>query len=178
MKRATDVLSSQFTDWDKLPRGTETICRECEWAYQILELRTGCLLLTEEEATILPREKIADVLLQPFSLHQSATIPLTGRKHLLPSAEWGAVSSDMGTFTWDAAPAALAVAVKQLRRSNATDDVLVGKDFLASGSLVADPRLWKALDVVRSWEGTPHLSILVKVSRSWQPAATMGGGGE
>lgn len=177
VRSLTDVLSTQFTDWDKIPRDTTVICEECEWVYQIPLLRTSYLYFTAPDtARVLTREETSGMLLHSFSPLEALTLPLSGRKHLLPSCEWGTVTSDAGTFPWTVAEVELASAVRQLRESGASDAVLFGKDLLSPAVFVSEPQMWDMLTTVREWVGTPQLAMLVKVSRGWQSSVSVSAG--
>ena len=115
------VVSAKFTgfdDWVGPPTGG--VCRDCEWALHTKGLRLHPLVVhrTTPSVTTATRSQLATLLDAPLPLEVSVTVPLRpGRKHLLPSARWGHVTTDDATLRWGSGDATRLQAMQRLRRS-------------------------------------------------------------
>lgn len=91
------VVSHRFNDFDRLSQG-EGMCRPCAWAYhpshrtKIWRIRTAGVDLLS-----------ANDLAQELSTTGSPTalvVPIGGRKHLLPYAQWQTIRVDDINLNW------------------------------------------------------------------------------
>ena len=114
------VVSAKFTgfdDWVGPP--TFGVCRDCAWALHTKGLRLHPLVVhrTTPSVTTATRGELAALLAGPLPLQVSVTVPLRpGRKHLLPSARWGHVTTGDATLRWGPGDAARLHAMHRLRR--------------------------------------------------------------
>lgn len=114
------VVSAKFTgysDWVGPP--TSGVCRDCAWALHTKDLRRHPLLVRHTPPSVAQasREDLATLLAGPLPVEVSVTVPLRpGRKHLLPSAQWGHVTTDDATLRWGPGDAARLHAIQRLRR--------------------------------------------------------------
>lgn len=91
------VFSAKFTAWDLVGPG-DGLCPPCRWAYQPSH-RTEIWWLTPITATLLTRSQLADRLSQG-PLKAATTLPLSGRKHLLPYARLSTIRTEDTNLAW------------------------------------------------------------------------------
>lgn len=159
-----DTVSANFTGWDELSRDADAVCLACAWAFTEPTVRTRPVLVDAGGAGLADWGQVAAVLASPLGPAQALTVPLRGRKHLLPTAPWGAVSSDGGVFTWWAREARLFVAVRDLTAAGVGEDVLLS-GAVPTTAVAADPELLDAWSLVREWRGAPQLKVCAHVAR-------------
>ncbi|MFE5339748.1 hypothetical protein ACFQ80_05985 [Isoptericola sp. NPDC056578] len=117
---ATSAVSKSFTGYDDWadPRG-RFLCDRCAWAYSTPALRSYPHQVTREPATatVLSRARLAGILAAgAVGPDEALVVPLRpGRKHLVPGARWGRVTTDNACFPWGRADAHLLTAVTHLR---------------------------------------------------------------
>lgn len=167
----SDVVSVNFTGWDGLARDAAGLCAACAWAHREPLVRQQGILVEESVARFADRAVLSLVMQQPFTPAMSATVPEGRRKHLLPSAQWGCVTTDDGTFEWDAAAAKMTRNVVALRSRGMTDAGLLSGQpgtvlFADPASADAALRLWESL---LEWRGAPQFAAAVVVSRAVRP---------
>lgn len=145
------VVSNKFTgitDWSD-PRGSG-LCPACTWAYRTTTLRRQMLLVdrTHSQLTELEPAQLYALLStpEPLGAHLAASLPLAGRKHVLPAAQWGRICVDGTTIPWSAQDAGRLVRVAALRSAG-----------VAAARLAEDAPPWSA---VRSAAPTDRLLIM------------------
>lgn len=116
---AADVVSNKFTgrpDWAD-PHG-QGLCPACTWAYRTLELRRRPMLVDshEHQATHLEHADLYQLLTAgPLPQHLAITLPISGRKHVLPHATWGRICADGALIPWSGDDSDRLVVVAGLR---------------------------------------------------------------
>lgn len=116
------VISKSFTafdDWHD-PQSPE-VCSACAWCFTCDDLRRHPHLLRSSSLRLhrldrLDRRSLRLVLRRQLDPGTAVTVPLRpGRKHLLPIATWGRVTTDHGCLAWSSKDAARLAAVVRLR---------------------------------------------------------------
>lgn len=116
VRAAVSKVFTGFEGWDN-PSGAG-LCARCSWAYTTPVLRTGIHLVTRRPASCQQIERAGAAAILCHALHSGAAlvVPLRpGRKHLLPVATWGQVTTDTGRLPWGQREAGLLELVGQLR---------------------------------------------------------------
>ncbi|MGF0118744.1 hypothetical protein ACQFYA_20825 [Promicromonospora sp. Marseille-Q5078] len=118
---ARQAVSKSFTgydDWTE-PRGTH-LCPACTWAYTTPALRTHPHHITRAPGCE-PRSRaqVTERLLAgALGAKEALVIPLRpGRKHLVPVATWGHITTDHARVPWTDTDAQLLDALTRLRAS-------------------------------------------------------------
>ena len=176
--RAVSAKFTGFDDWLGPPTGG--VCRECAWALHTKELRLHPLVVrhTPPSATPVTRGELVALLDAPLALEVSVTVPLRpGRKHLLPSARWGHVTTDDATLRWGPGDAARLHAMHRLRRSGFGGRMLTAPapawpvlrrlDPAARADALTD---WARLDPWRA--AAPWMRLGIHVTVPTSPART------
>lgn len=118
LTRTTQVVSKLFTAFDgwQDPTG-RGICPPCAWAHTAPQLRQHPHLVTAGALEQLTRPALEQLLLAgPLTGRQALVVPLRpGRKHLLPEATWGHVTTDAARLPWTAGDVTRLEAVLRLR---------------------------------------------------------------
>lgn len=110
---ARKVLTPQFGSWDSIvetPTGGRWLCAPCAWAYRATPYRRAPAIITLEEdgkevggrVRWASKADLVQVLSRPIPSHMALSIPLSGKKMVLPVARWGMVSTDTKVFRWSA----------------------------------------------------------------------------
>lgn len=108
---AGKVLTSQFGSWDSIietPEGGRWLCAACAWAYRAVPYRRTPAIITIEETgkgvggkvRWASKADLVQVLSRPIPSHMALSIPLSGKKMVLPVAKWGMVATDTKVFRW------------------------------------------------------------------------------
>lgn len=112
------VVSKSFTGYDGWadPSG-RGLCPPCTWAYRTPALRqVPHEITTHPSCRALTRPRLRTLLAHPVPTTTALVVPLRpGRKHLLPTAQWGRVTTDDATLTWTTADAARLAVMAALR---------------------------------------------------------------
>ena len=112
------VVSKTFTGFDGWtdPSG-RGLCPPCTWAYRTPALRqVPHEITTHPTFQALTRPLLLAVLSHPLPTTTAVVVPLRpGRKHLLPTAQWGRVTTDDATLTWTTDDATRLAAMATLR---------------------------------------------------------------
>ena len=161
----TDVVSRNFTDWDRFPFDGGLVCVACGWAFRDAALRTTAQVVSPD-GVVTGWPAALSALSGPLGVDVSVVVPVGGRKHLLPFAGWRSVSTDWGLLPWDRAAVELLGAVKVLRATGMPEGAIRAADGLPPVVSGVDPRaVLVAYDVVRDWRGSPHVQVALRVSR-------------
>lgn len=106
---AGKVLTSQFGSWDAIiqsPAGGRWLCAPCAWAYRSVPYRrTPSIITLGGEKGVggvrwASRADLVDILSRPTTSRTALSIPLSGKKMVLPMARWGMVATDTRVFRW------------------------------------------------------------------------------
>jgi hypothetical protein len=119
LARVTAAISKLFTAFDGWHDPTRPgLCHPCAWAYRDPTLRRHAHLVTTTPNLVqLTAASLADELSAgPIASDTALIVPLRpGRKHLLPEARWGAVTTDSATIPWTSADSTRLAAMTRLR---------------------------------------------------------------
>jgi hypothetical protein len=159
------VVSRNFTDWDVLTGDKAGVCVLCAWAFTAPLPKTNPLVITTEPAArVASRDDLRTFLAQPLTSDAAITVPVSGKKHLLPRAAWGMVISDNGPLTWGEEAAAAFAAVVELRDLGVSEAAFASlappADVAAANPSVLDT--WSALGL---WRSGPYWPVLLRASR-------------
>ncbi|WP_257226594.1 hypothetical protein [Rhodococcus opacus] len=122
------VISRRFTGlehWTNL--AGRHLCQVCVWVYRHRPLRTHAHVVTRRPGALTQgnRQLLRQVLSAPVSSDVAVIVPLRpGRKHLLPAAQWGHVTTDDSHLTWSESDAARLTVMSRLRRLGFTETML------------------------------------------------------
>ena len=165
------VVSEKFTDWDRTIRDADRLCPTCIWALRTPALRTTPHLIDVGGAVDTTWLTLATTLTHPLDTTQAAVIPGAGRKHLVPFAQWGHVTSDQGNLVWGQGEARLTVALLTLRSFGATEKSLRENTMPNHAGIpaTAATKMLTAYETARAWRGSPAWPIALRVTR---PQAT------
>lgn len=122
------VLSRGFTSIEQWrhPRGWG-LCPPCAWSFTAVRLRQRPHLVTKDPTDLreLSLLELGYQLRRPVGPTEAITVPSRpGRKHVLPSAQWGRVTLDETPLTWTPADVTRLAALTRLRASGATSVAL------------------------------------------------------
>ena len=166
------VVSENFTGWGTVDPNGEGFCESCAWAFQEPALRVNSILIHQELGAVwASREQVATCLQVPFTEEITLSIPLQGKKHLLPYAEWGTVVSDDGAYPWGENEAKLATlliylrgfGVKESEFNEPVPPYRIVSELLSDTTATLE--LMEKWELLRSWHGTPQLLIAVRGTR-------------
>ena len=159
------VVSAKFTGFDQLHAG-EGLCTGCAWSFS-QAARRMVLSITPSTATLLDTPALFDCLLQP-SGQAAVVVPISGRKHVLPYAQWGTIRVDDINLIWRASDVQRLRVVGELRTRGAPSAAL-REPTPPSRWLATQPtdtweatyRQWRELD---PWRTAPHLELAIKAT--------------
>lgn len=119
LSRVTAAISKLFTAFDGWQDPTRPgLCHPCAWSYRDPSLRRHALLITTSP-TLVPctgAALAAELSTGPLTPDTALIVPLRpGRKHLLPEARWGAVTTDNATIPWTSTDSTRLAAMARLR---------------------------------------------------------------
>lgn len=167
-----DAVSRGFTgrsSW--VVPGGAWLCRVCAWVYRDERVRRHPMVIRRNAGTarILPGAGARELLRAGLPQDVAVTVPRTGRKHLLPSAEWGRIFFDDVALPWSAGDAARLAVLEELRAAGAGEADLrrstppwpLLRD--AGGRRAAVMASWTQLDPWR--ERLPWLEVALVVTR-------------
>ena len=159
------VVSAKFTGFDLLGAG-DGLCQGCAWAFST-PARRLVLSITATAATLLDTPSLFDSLLRP-SGSSAIVVPLSGRKHVLPYAQWGTVRVDDINLTWQPSDVHRLRIVADLRLLGAPAPSLPAAAPPARWLTSRHPTTWEAIDrqwrQLDPWRPTPHLDLAIKAT--------------
>lgn len=167
-----DVVSENFTGWEGLDPSAPGLCVSCSWGYTPVELRTRPVLVHREEGAIWATpDQVLTSLCQPFPPDMALSMPVAGKKHLLPYAEWGTVSSDGGPLPWTQEAANLARTLVELRFMGVREKELSAPaaPYRVVIALMSDTeatmRILNAWTELHAWQDGPYFAVAVRGTR-------------
>lgn len=103
----TGVISDKFTGWDDYATGDRNPrwCVACTWGHTEATLRHFPWFVTPERGGRLTPSLLRDLLAAPLDPTVALVVPLSRKKHLLPAARWGVITTDDVHLPWAAADA-------------------------------------------------------------------------
>lgn len=170
---ARKALSTNFGSWDDIspgPDGLRWLCRACAWAYRHTAARYAPIEVTAARYAELSWQQLGDRLLRgAIPTGTAYSVPLGGKRWVLPRAKWGRVCTDYGVVPWGLALTSALQSVREMRTAGCKEGQLRAKaPPIGVGRTVEDQLL-----VSRNWDAThayrnsPTLwMLLVKASRS------------
>lgn len=176
------VVSKNFTDFDlwQLPSAAG-VCVPCAWAYTERSLRTQPYEVSRAPSMqALSLRDVVEVLRRPLDPDVALSVPLRpGRKHLLPSAQWGHVQIDDVSLTWTRDDAARLAAVEQLTACGVRVHQLT--DPAPRWTVLAPLTRADRLEVVRQWRQLdiwrrrqrPWLQLAIVLAKSMTPVGAL-----
>lgn len=170
-----NIISNNFTGWGAIDPSAEGLCDSCSWGYRDPQLRTTPVIIRSEGVAIFAvSDQLKLLLSMSLSPDISISIPHAGKKHLLPSAEWGMVVSDDGPLAWRSTEANLIKIISKLRFFGVYESEFMepAPPYRAVAAIVQDTDgmielldLWAEL---RFWQNGPHIKIAIRATRQTQ----------
>lgn len=171
------VVSARFTDWDRQQPATLVAdehvgwCRACAWAYLCKENRTRALWITPTNATVVSPPELKERLVEPVPADVAVSVPVGRRKHVLPHAGWGVVTTDTGAIAWGRAHANVLRLVRQVRDAGVSVTELDGA--APPFRVAVQPDAGWLVDVwpqIVAVHGTPEFVLSQWLTRAWKDA--------
>lgn len=129
----SDVASNKFTDWDRLldTGKNALLCLSCAWAYTDLNNRLARLVITHDSVLPLSSAEGSSILFNTQQIQEiSIVIPVSGKKHVLPYAEWGNLVHDHGFLPWSGALLNQVAATHYLRSVGVSENAIKDKEMV------------------------------------------------
>lgn len=168
------VVSRSFTGRDHwtLPGGAG-LCSACTWAYQEPALRKRAHIVLGRRQPVLhalDSPGMREVLARAVDSQTAVTVPRSGRKHLLPGAQWGRVLLDDIALPWSRADAARLAVLDEIRWLGASDaDLRLPAPpwpLVQAAGPARRQRLVQAWDELRAWRLHPvYLEVAMIATR-------------
>lgn len=159
------VVSAKFTGFDSLGHG-DGLCHVCAWAYSA-STRRLTLAISATAATVLDSVGLFDQLLRP-TVSTALVVPLSGRKHVLPHAQWGTVRVDDINLVWRTSDITRLRTVAELRSRgvppSTLEDPCPSWQWLRTqpeATWSATQQQWRSLTC---WRATPYLQLVIKAT--------------
>ncbi|GAB20513.1 hypothetical protein GOEFS_119_00030 [Gordonia effusa NBRC 100432] len=111
------MVSNRFTDGDTWFFGGDRLCAACAWCYITHELRREVYTITDTPPSrvVQTRHQLGAQLVGPLTSECAVVIPVRGRRHILPTAQWQHVSTDDTQIRWGEHEAHLLAILRRLR---------------------------------------------------------------
>lgn len=168
--RAT--LSENFTGWGSVDPAGEGLCESCAWGFREAVLRTRPVVVHRDWGALwASRLEVTQCLSFALTDEVAVSLPVDGRKHLLPHAEWACVVSDDGPLVWGQAQASLVTLVAELRQAGIRENEFVEPvpPFRVVSLVMSDTAatldLMARWELLRPWQSGPHLGVAVRATR-------------
>lgn len=157
-------VSPKFNGWSELRDGAG-LCASCGWAFASVSKKDP-MWISRKSAAAMTFEQIHDHLLRPLE-GIALVVPLSGRKHLLPYAQWGTVRVDDINLPWRIGDMRRLQILNELRRegvpASALQETTPPWTWLRHRLHEAELRSeqWRQL---QPWRGTPYLLLAIKIT--------------
>lgn len=161
------VISHNFTGWEGINPAADGMCQPCAWGFNQTILRTQPLYIDDQLARFASLHELSDLLTAPLPSNIALTVPIAGKKHLLPYAHWGRITSDAGTHVWGPHEATLMRDIIKLRLSGVTS-VALAQTAPPIKLLIEQPGIHTTWAQLNQWRRTPFLSIAIKISNGYR----------
>lgn len=168
-----DIISNNFTGWGAIDPSANGLCESCSWGYRDPQLRTTSIIVQSDGVAVFAtQDQLKSLLLMSLAPDLAISIPYAGKKHLLPSAEWGMVVSDDGPLAWRSTEAHLIEIISKLRLFGIYESEFMepAPPYRAVAAIAQDTDgmielldLWAEL---RFWQNGPHIKIAIRATRS------------
>lgn len=163
-----DVTSPNFTDWDRLSRDGDGLCRACVWSLREKSLRKLPQIAGDVDGVVVDADwgVLRSRLSRPVGAGDVVSVPFGGRKHLVMFARPGFLSTDWGLLPWRGEHVELLDAVEVLRASGMSEgEMASGESLPPLGAGVDGAAVLSAFGLVRAWRRTPLLNVALRVTR-------------
>ena len=167
-----DIVSNNFTGWGAIDPSSVGLCQPCTWGYKDPQLRVRSVIVSSDgDALFATPDYLRTLLSAPLAPDVAISIPYAGKKHILPSAEWGMVVSDDGALSWRSTEAELILILIKLRNLGVYESELMepAPPFRSVAALSFDTdnmigllSLWEEL---RYWQNGPHIKVAIRATR-------------
>lgn len=153
LETVSRVVSDRFTgygDWAD-PSG-KGLCASCAWAYRDPRLRTSAHVVRRHPTGLefLDHAALGDLLQAPVTSNAAVVVLLgVGRKHALPSAQFGQVCLDGVPLTWSQADVDRLAAMARLRRAGVSYVAL--SESAPPWRVISDRAPQERQEIMRLW---------------------------
>lgn len=168
---ARPALSAQFGSWDEIMAttdGMQWLCRSCAWSYVSMESRRRSYRVTARGFTPALWPTIAaELVTGPVPPSVAWSIPVGGKRIVLPRADWGLVATDHMVTPWTAGHADALRSVLQLRAAGVTESDLKSSRPLLGYGATPEEQMQNAhsWDSLSQWRESVLWQLFVKLSR-------------
>lgn len=163
-----DVVSANYTAFDVIDLSADGFCQACSWAHRERSARRSPVIVSGQLAGWSRASEIKELLSAPLPMTIACSLPIGGRRHVLPFLEWGKVVTDRGTFSWDENAAKLMSLAFDLTRAGAKEDEIVSEPAppfrILKPKEVNTAKIMEIWERVLPWQGTPHLRVAAAIS--------------
>jgi hypothetical protein len=163
-----DIISHNFTGWGAVDPSALGLCDPCAWGYRDPMMRIMPTIIHRDgRAIIATQEQLRFILSMSFPPDVAVSVPYSGSKHILPSAQWGMVVSDDGPLSWRSTEAGLTDIVSALRTLNINESELMEPAPPAEAVFTLSTDTDKMIELLdlwaklRVWQKGPHLRIAI-----------------
>lgn len=169
--RVGSVVSRSFSAYDSwFDFSADRLCRKCVWLFTTGYLRSSAYSVTTAPTMqILGPKALSSLLSTPIGVDTAVIVPLRGRKHLLASARWGAITVDDATVPWDRSAVAAVEVIHRLRAAGFGVKELRQQTPAYQRMRTIPPNLWA--QVLSDWKSLepwrargPWWELLVRAS--------------
>jgi hypothetical protein len=173
--RLTDVISDKFTGWDDYATGTRVQhwCAPCAWGHVEPTLRYFPWVVTGDTGHQATPDILHTILAAPLTPDTAVVVPLSRKKHLIPAARWGVVTTDDVHLPWTATDAHLLGVLDHLRALGFGESALLAPvprfehlRTLPPAQQVEVMGLWTQLDPWRDY--APRMQVALRATRKEQ----------
>lgn len=127
---ARALLSAYYGSWEQIApdpdSGQRWLCLACGSVLRNKELRRVPMTIDRAKGALRHPSfaTLRRLLAEPISRDLAVTVPIEGRKAVLASARWGAVTTDAGALDWTSAHRVALAAVVELTSYGFTEGLL------------------------------------------------------
>lgn len=158
------VVSAKFTGFDQMRAG-DGLCAPCAWAFES-KTRQLTMAISPHQARVLDAPALFEVLLLP--VRDAVVVPITGRKHVLPYAQWGSARVDDANLAWTQADANRLRVVASLRSRGVPASTLHDPTppwAWARRNLDLTTTTQREWDAIAPWRNTPYVALAIKATQ-------------
>lgn len=159
------VVSAKFTGYDTLGPG-QGFCQVCAWSHSATA-RKFTMGINRTTARVLDAAALFDALLA----HDHSTaivVPISGRKHVLPHAQWGTIRVDDINLAWRPPDTIRLQALADLRRRGAPTRALSEATPTWAWLKTQPKTTWSSTqqqwELLAPWRSTPYLALAMKAT--------------
>lgn len=173
------IITEKFTGFDAWPFGTRRLCVACAWAYSHLPTAQPNMLITT--TAVIRYTNVADLaaMLAAAALPDThaVMVPTAGRRHILPTMQWGHLATDGLVIAWGAESARRLTGLAWLRTTVGATWPQLGNPAPPARLLTRQPsdhwaRLVQAWASLQPWRTVPPLWAAARLLTNRPPTAT------